>query len=67
MNLFGKKKQPVVHPTQAISKLQETQTMLEKRECHLDKQIADFKQQAKSFMKAGNKIRALYFMKKAKT
>lgn len=66
MNLFGKKKQQVVHPTQAISKLQETQTMLEKKECHLDKQITDFKHQATTFIKAGNKIRALYFMKKAK-
>lgn len=66
MNLFGKKKLQVVQPIHAISKLQETQSMLEKRESHLDKQIAELKNNATRCMKAKNTARALYFIKKAK-
>lgn len=66
MNLFGKKKKPVVNPNSAIHQLQETIDTLDKREQHLTKQMTDLRKQAANVLKKKNKKRALYLMRRAK-
>lgn len=64
--LFGNKKPTPLAPSKAIEKLNETVSLLEKRETHLDKQIASLKEQAKNCVQQNNKNRAILFLKKAK-
>jgi len=65
MNLFGKKKKQNINIQDTISKLNETITLLEKREEHLNKQIKSLKTNAKK-TKDENKSKCLFFLKKAK-
>jgi hypothetical protein len=68
MNLFGKKKNQVstFQPAEAIQKLQTTLTLLEKREQHLEIQVANFKKDAVNALKNKQKSKALYNLKKSK-
>jgi charged multivesicular body protein 4 len=65
MNLFGKKK-IVFNPVEANKKLQDTLTLLEKREKHLENQVSLFRKEAAAAVKAKQKSKALFFLKKAK-
>ena len=66
MNLFGRKKQNIVQPSIAIHSLQDTIITMEKRELHLEKQIAELSTQAKKAVQAKRKARAIMFLRKKK-
>lgn len=71
--LFGiKKPQPpsqlsTSQPTQTIQSLKQTMVTLDKRENYLEKQIKEFKQEAKKSVTEHNKKKAMFYLKKAKT
>jgi len=66
MKLFGKaKKAPP--PKETLTKLRETQEMLEKRENHLQKKIDREVAEAKKFMAVKNKRAAMMCLKRKKT
>lgn len=65
MNLFGKKKEAIVKPSQAIAQLQETISTMEKRELFLDKQISSLRQKARDLVKK-DKSKAIFCLKRAK-
>jgi charged multivesicular body protein 4 len=67
MNLFGKKKAaPAPKLNDSIQQLREAQTMLDKREKHLEKQMQVARDQAKDKLKAKDKRGALFLLKRAK-
>lgn len=67
MNLFGKKKAaPAPKLSDSINMLREAQITLEKREKHLEKQVAAARDAAKEKLKAKDKRGAIHLLKRSK-
>jgi len=67
MNLFGKKKAaPAPKLADSIHQLREAQTMLDKREKHLEKQMQQCKSQAREKLLAKDKRGAMFLIKRSK-
>ena len=66
--LFGKKKKAKAEtPMDRTEALSQKIAMLEKKEAFVEKQIADHIAEAKKYMKAGQKAKAMQLMKRKKT
>jgi len=66
MNLFGKKKKAGPTLSESIQQLREAMEILEKREVHLNKQMATALSEAKKKSKAKDKRGALFHLKRKK-
>jgi len=70
MNLFGRKKKeaPVAAPSiiESIAGLNDAKVQLEKRQTHLEKQAAAFRQQAKDRLRAKDKRGAMQMIRRSK-
>ncbi|KAL0235705.1 hypothetical protein GEMRC1_002287 [Eukaryota sp. GEM-RC1] len=69
-NLFGKKKQPVAKPQDTgdiLEKQRQQIEGLEKRYEYVEKKISGCDQQAREYVKAGNKRGAMNALKRKKT